>query len=583
MQIPTRQTPRLALAVAALAACALAVCALPAGAQYTTAPAPAAYALRGVTVVGADGARTIGVTVVVRNGLIEAMAPGAAVPAGAKVLEGDSLVVYPGLVDAHGAARFAFPEPEIDRAQLRSWDAPRAAQGFLPHRRVADVLQATGKDLADQRKSGVVAAAVFPEPALMPGQGTVITLRPSASTPAQLVVTPSVGTLLSLRGGRGVYPGSVFATTAFLRQTFEDARHARLVRAAWERDPRGMTTPAADPDYRVVQSIMSGDQRAFFVANSVEEIGHALALGEQYGFTPVIVGGADAHHLADRLKARNVPVLVSLDFGTPRRWKPDDAGKADSARKAADTTDAAVLRERRDFEERYANAGKLARAGVRIALTSGGGKAKLLDGARTAIRYGLDTTAALRALTATPAELLGVPRANTLAVGAPASFVVTDGPLFGKETRVRYTFVEGELEEGRTGPTPRRSGGTTAGSAAGARAVAGGWDVELTSAQGTLTGAMTITGDASAFTGTIDTEMGQLLVRDGKVEGDTISFTLVLPFAGNMELPVTAPLRDDGFTATAPTPMGQATIAARKKDPGATMHDHDAASGRETH
>ncbi|HEU4628109.1 MAG TPA: amidohydrolase family protein, partial [Gemmatimonadaceae bacterium] len=495
--------PRLVLAAALLAAAAPG-----AGAQYAAVPDPAYYALKGVTVVAADGRRTSGVTIVVHDGLIEAMAPGAAVPAGARVLEGDSLTVYPGLVDAWGTAKFSFPEPEIDRSQLRSWDPPRAAQGFFPHRRVADVLTATGEDVADQRKKGVVAAVVLPEPALAAGRGALLMLRPEAGTPAELVVDDDVGTLLALRGGRGVYPATAFATSAFLRQALEDAKRDRIIETRYAEDPRGMPRPNVDPDYEVLEEIVAGDERVLFHADAMEDIRYAVSLGEQYGFKPVIVGGQDAWKVADLLKAKDVPVLVSLDFGTPRRWKPS-AG--DPARSTPDTADAAVRRERREFEERYANAGKLAAAGVRIALTSGGGKADLLAGARTAVRYGLSDSAALRALTTTPAELFGIPRTATLAVGGPATFVVTDGPLFGKDTRVRYTFVEGELERGASGAP--RGAATKAGGAA--AAIAGRWNVELTSTQGTLAGTMTLTGDASAFTGTIDTEMGAIQVRGG--------------------------------------------------------------------
>ncbi|HEU4630887.1 MAG TPA: hypothetical protein VFS08_14145, partial [Gemmatimonadaceae bacterium] len=57
-------------------------------------------------------------------------------------------------------------------------------------------------------------------------------------------------------------------------------------------------------------------------------------------------------------------------------------------------------------------------------------------------------------------------------------------------------------------------------------------------------------------------------VRGGTVEGQTISFTLVLPFADNMEVPVRATLEEDGFTATMSTQMGEARMTARRT-PGA--------------
>ena len=88
------------------------------------------YEVITVTVIHADGRRTDGVTVIVRGGLIETMGSGVSVPADAQVLEGDSLWVYPGLVDAQGSAAFELPKIEVDRSEVRSWAPPRHLQGF---------------------------------------------------------------------------------------------------------------------------------------------------------------------------------------------------------------------------------------------------------------------------------------------------------------------------------------------------------------------------------------------------------------------------------------------------------------------
>ncbi len=559
MSGPATKLPRLAAAIAVLALGARDV-----GAQYNTTPAPAAYALKGVTVVGADGRRTTGVTIVVRGGLIESMGPGAAIPAGAELLEGDSLVVYPGLVDAQGAAKFSFPAAEVDRATVKSWDAPRALQGFTPHRRVVDVLQATGKDVADQRKGGVVAIAVHPDAALMAGQSTVLMLRPSATSPGELVVDPDAGVLFALRGARGVYPGTMFATTTFIRQAFEDAKHTKVVQAAYARDAKGMVRPPNDPDYDILQRVLSGDERVFFAANSAEEISYAVRLGDQYGFTPVIVGGQDAWKLADLLKEKKVTVLASVDFAKPKQWKPDAKAEAN-----AEPMEPGVRREKEELEEAYANAGKLAKAGVRVALTSGGGKADLREGARKAVEYGLSEADALRAITSTPAEMLGLSRLMTLAPGAPATFVVADGSLFGKDTKVVYTLVEGELEKGRPSTAAPRVAATAAGASSGADAVAGKWSLDLESSQGSLGGAMTITGTPENFSGSIDTEMGALPIKGGKVTGGNVVFTVVFAFMQNTEVPFTGTMANGVLSATASTPMGEVKLSGKRSGPGA--------------
>jgi hypothetical protein len=526
-------------------------------AQHTEVPPPAAYALQGVTVVHADGRRSEGVTIVVRGHFIEALAAGAAVPADAKILAGDSLLVYPGLIDAQGNAKYEFPKIDIDRAQVASWDPPRAAQGFMPHRRVVDFLQATGADLKDQRKKGVVAAAVYPVDGLMPGRGSLIFFRQSATTPAALVQTPVLGPVLTLRGGMG-YPSTLFGVLAFYRQTFEDAGHLRLISNEYARDPRQLTPPAYDPDFEVVQELIGGKVPAFFAVQSAEDIRRVINLSEQYRLQPVIVGGEEAWKVAGLLKARDIPVLLSLDFPKAQYWKPDE-GEKDGAK----PLDPAELREKKRLEEIYANAAKLSESGVRFTLTSGGGKADLREGARKAIEYGLSEAAALRALTTTPAEFFGIPQAARIEIGRPATFVVANGPLFGKDTRIVYTFVEGELEQGEA---PRRSaaGGAAAGSAA--VLLSGNWSADLESDAGSTGGSMSITQSGSTFTGSIrGTEIGDMSIVKGTITGNQIEFTLSIQFGGEaMEIPFKGTVDGSSITATGSSPMGEVSLRAQR-------------------
>src|SRR5204863_9074779 len=64
------------------------------------AEAPSALAIRNARVVTVSGPVLAKGTVVVRNGLIEAVGENVAVPADAWVVEGEGLTVYPGLIDS---------------------------------------------------------------------------------------------------------------------------------------------------------------------------------------------------------------------------------------------------------------------------------------------------------------------------------------------------------------------------------------------------------------------------------------------------------------------------------------------------
>ena len=224
-------------------------------AQYSASPPPAAYALREVTVVSPGGEIRSGMTVIVRKGLIEAIAAGADIPPDAIVLEGSPLFLYPGMIDGDGRAAFELPEPDENAPPPVAWDPPRAAQGFTPHRRLVDYLTATPDSIRELRRKGIVALVAHPWGGLAPGRSALLVPREDAETPWGLVANPELGLAMAFRGARGVYPGSLFAVIAFLRQSFEDAKREGAILAEYEKDSWGMTLPRWDPDYRVLRGV----------------------------------------------------------------------------------------------------------------------------------------------------------------------------------------------------------------------------------------------------------------------------------------------------------------------------------------
>ncbi len=523
-------------------------------AQFVEPPPPAAYALQGVTVVQADGSRLSGVSIIVRNGLIEAMGPNIELPSDALVLEGDSLMVFPGLIDAQGGVEYEFPEPEVDRSQVKPWAPPRSIQSFMPHRKVVDYLSATGEDLDDQRKDGIVAAAVLADGRLMPCRGAVLLYRKDAATPQELVMIPTMGPVMSFRGAQGVYPNQIFAVMAFFRQTFEDARRDGLVHEAYARDPKGVQTPHWDPDYAVLRDVLNG-QTVYFVANLAEDIRNVLTLQEEYGLRPVIVGGSEAWKVADRLRENNVAVFASLDFPTPDRWEPADSAAEEEA-EPQEELDAAAQQEKDRIEGYYANAARLAESGVTFALTSGGGDADIREGVQKAMEYGLSQEDALRAVTTTPANLLGIPNVVSIDEGMSATFVVTDGELFADETSIAYTFVAGTMEKGEI----RTEGGT---GEAPAVDMSGTWEVVI---DGEMTATMTLQQEEGAVSGTFSLgDMGSGDVT-GTVSGSSISFTIDITAGGqSMEVGIEGTVTGDSASGDGTSAMGDFSWTAKKK------------------
>ena len=91
---------RLSIVAVAIAAAANAATMVAVG---TGADAPHVYAIRGAKIVPVSGPAIASGTVVIRNGIIEAVGAGVTAPADAQVIDGSGLTVYPGLIDMGNA------------------------------------------------------------------------------------------------------------------------------------------------------------------------------------------------------------------------------------------------------------------------------------------------------------------------------------------------------------------------------------------------------------------------------------------------------------------------------------------------
>jgi imidazolonepropionase-like amidohydrolase len=544
----------------------------PVAAQFRDVPLPPAYAVRGATVVRSDGSRDTSVTIVVRGRLIEAMGHNVTVPGDAKLLDGDSLYVYPGLVDAHGRADVAFPE--IERSDsVRSWDAPRDLQGFLAHRRVVDYLELSSDGGKAQRTSGVVAAGVLPDRGLASGLGAAIVYRLHVHSAWELIANDNVGLAMAFQGGQGVYPSTLFGIIAYVRQAFEDARRDGLIQAAYTTDPTGMGVPSLDPDYAVLRRVMEGQTPVLYTADRAEDIRRVLRLATEFEFHPIIVGGGEAWRVAGELARRNIPVLIDGDFPKPDKWKPASADTIQEAPPSpADTVagsvepqhadlEPAAAREKERIENIRANAGRLARAGVRFAITSGGGDGNLLEAARLAIEYGLAEDVALRAITSVPAALLGMPNVSRIGPGLSATFIVTSGPIFDKDTKILHTFVEGGYEVG----------GEAGGGEAPTVVVSGGWTMTLSAGgQEFVMEAMLTMDPDGSFDGNVTNDQFGTAPMRGRVSGSRMTFTITLSFGGQQaELTGEGSVEGDRVSGNGESPFGAFSFTGTKKPGGA--------------
>ena len=509
--------PRSAAAIVATAA----VLAGPLAAQSRV---PDAYAITNARIVPGTGATIARGTVVVRNGLITAVGANVPVPADARIVDASGLTVYPGLIDATsslglpasaagggfgggrgGGGGFGAPATPGPSAPSVS----TLPQGMRPEVLVADMITPGGDAITAARNAGITATLTAPREGIFLGQSVLINL--AGETPQDMIVHAPVGMNIAFNSLRGTYPGSLMGVFAALRQALLDAQHYRDAQVMYNRSPAGMRRPAFDPSLAALQPVIAREMPVIMYANSHAEIERALNLAQEFNLRAIIAGGMEAQNLAPRLKAMNVPVLLTLNL--PRRTTP--------ASPDAQPEPMSLLRARVAAQK---TAGALAAAGVRFAFQSGGlsDPADMLVNARRLTQHGLTADQALRAFTVAPAEIFGVAnRLGTIEAGKIANLTISRGDLFAADGRVSQVFIDGRqymvpVQVTATGGAMQGGRGTGEGGAARGTA-AGTWQLSFNLGDRSSTATLTLRQEGDRVLGTIRSQLGEAPITDGRI------------------------------------------------------------------
>jgi imidazolonepropionase-like amidohydrolase len=379
------------------------------------------YALVGGRIVTVAGPTLDQGTIVLRDGVIETVGAEVSVPPDARVIDVSGLVLTPGLIDGLCGIGLAEPTGGEGTAAHRDPLAPgaRALDSLKP----AEALKA--------RDAGVTTALVIGQSGVMPGRSVIIDLV--GETADGMVVKEPAALHLDMTTLPRRYPGSLMGTVAYVRQALDDAVHYRDAWADYERSPRGKKRPEWSAALEAWQDVLAAREPLVVTAHRENDVRRALALADEFKIEVAVAGAPQAHRVADLIKARQLPLLVSVDFDPP---KPAVFFGGEDEEK-----------ERREIEEAKSNPAELREAGVRFALVSATAR-DFLAGVRTAIEKGLPREAALRALTLEPAEILGLAdRTGSLEAGKLANVVAWSGEPLTEGAEPKLVFVDGRLYE----------------------------------------------------------------------------------------------------------------------------------------
>jgi imidazolonepropionase-like amidohydrolase len=242
------------------------------------------------------------------------------VPADAERIDGTGLIVYPGFIDAYGTAGIDDQAKRSHTGGGRTVDygtfalgatPPDNRNGLTPEFRAADAITLDDAAAKVRRAAGFTSLLVAPSGGIATGQSALVSL--SGQPRREIVIQTPVALHIALQStGATGYPSTLMGYVAHLRQLMLDADHYDR---SWQfYREHGGTRPPNDPTLGAMRSAKRREMPVFWQADTRDEIHRALDLADEFGVTPVIVGGREAWKVADRLVEKKVPVVLRINF-----------------------------------------------------------------------------------------------------------------------------------------------------------------------------------------------------------------------------------------------------------------------------
>lgn len=374
-------------------------------------------------------------TIVIRDGKIANVGAAVEAPAGAQVIDGKGLQVYPGLFDP--ATQMGLSEISAVRATVDSTEMGP----FNPDVVAADAVLPSSEHIPVTRAAGITEVLAVPASGgfdsgggsgILGGQASAIHL--AGWTISDMLLKKSVAMVLN-------WPEiqtRTFDFSTFTRKTrpyseakqeyekqvneltdyLDRARHYALALGHG-----GKGDFQIDLKLEALVPVTRGELPVLVLAEKARDIRNAVEFCEAQKLKMILGGGAEAYKVKDLLRSKGIPVILGPTLSLPR--EEDDP-----------------------YDRLLTQPAELAAAGVKFAFGSFDNSfaRRLGQQAANAVAYGLPYDEALKAVTLYPAEIFGLAdRVGTLESGKIANVIVTNGDPLELTTEVRYLFIKGQL------------------------------------------------------------------------------------------------------------------------------------------
>lgn len=341
--------------------------------------------------------------VLVHDGKIADVGRNVSIPPDAEIIDAKGLIVTPGIIDARCYLGIGFSD---------MWETSRAV---VPQVHIIESYSPPPAN-HDWVKAGVTSIYITPGPQnVIGGFGAVVKLTGPSSdyiVSEEAGMSASIGEVPKQSFGEDA-PRTRMGTMSMLREALIAAREYMDAKLTHR-----------DLGMEALGKVLRREIPLRVQANRPDDIANVLKLKEELDIDLVIDVGHGAHVVAEKLAAADVPVVVG----------PNMIGAGGGGRFEF-------------YAHTEENAGRLYRAGVRIALSTddSGGSSVVLQ---TAISraHGLPQAEALKAITLSAAEILGVAgRLGSIEKGKDADIVIWKNHPLSTWGRTELVIINGKV------------------------------------------------------------------------------------------------------------------------------------------
>ncbi|PZX54859.1 amidohydrolase family protein [Algoriphagus chordae] len=377
-------------------------------------PRTGKFLLQNATVVTITNGVLNNTSVLVEDGKIKEV--GANISAdGAEVIDCEGKFIYPGMID--GGTKLGLVEvssvPEtVDYAEIGN---------FSPNMQALTAVNPNSVAIPVTRVSGVTTVLTVPTGGLFPGTAALINLN--GYTPDQMYAGfKAIVMNFPSSGRRG----------RFDRRSDDDIKKAneKALKEAndlWD-NAKSYATLAANgaeleyyPEMAQMAKATTGELPLLIEVNKASDIQAAIKWVEGKDAKVIFSGVSEGWRVAEEIAKAGIPVVTGPIQSLPTR---------DSDR----------------YDTPYANAGKMAKAGVKVAIRTDGQEnvRNLPFFAAFAAAYGMGKEEAWKAVTINTAEIFGVAdQYGSVEAGKVANLIIADGDPFETKTNILHVFIDG--------------------------------------------------------------------------------------------------------------------------------------------